>query len=100
MVRGDTLAKIGAKYNVPPLTIARASGLVDPNVLHQGQVLTVPKQAGTLVRVQPGESMDQIAARTGHSVEDLETANDMQAASVKSGYVLLVPDSSPTPADK
>ena len=97
---GDTLAKIGAKYNVPPLTIARASGLVDPNVLHQGQVLTVPKQAGTLVRVQPGESMDQIAARTGHSVEDLETANDMQAASVKSGYVLLVPDSSPTPADK
>ena len=97
---GDTLAKIGAKYNVPPLTIARASGLTDPNVLHQGQVLTVPKQAGTLVRVQPGESMDQIAARTGHSVEDLETANDLQAASVKTGYVLLVPDSSPTPTDK
>ncbi len=97
---GDTLAKIGAKYNVPPLTIARASGLADPNVLHQGQVLTVPKQAGTLVRVQPGESMDQIAARTGRSVEDLETANDMQAASVKSGYVLLVPDSTPTPTDK
>jgi LysM repeat protein len=97
---GDTLAKIGAKYNVPPLTIARASGLADPNVLHQGQVLTVPKQAGTLVRVQPGESMDQIAARTGHSVEELETANDMQAASVKSGYVLLVPDPSPTPTDK
>ncbi len=97
---GDTLAKIGAKYNVPPLTIARASGLADPNVLHQGQVLTVPKQAGTLVRVQPGESMDQIAARTGHSVEDLETANDLQAASVKTGYVLLVPDPSPTPTDK
>jgi LysM repeat protein len=97
---GDTLAKIGAKYNVPPLTIARASGMIDPNVLHQGQVLTVPKQAGTLVRVQPGESMDQIAARTGHSVEELETANDMQAASVKTGYVLLVPDPSPTPIDK
>jgi LysM repeat protein len=97
---GDTLAKIGAKYNVPPLTIARASGLTDPNVLHQGQLLTVPKQAGTLVRVQPGESMDQIAARTGHSVQDLETVNDLQAASVKSGYVLLVPDPSPTPIDK
>jgi len=79
-------------YGVSVASIANASGLQNPDRLQVGQVLTVPSQPGWLYRVQPGESLDQIAARSGVSVQQIADATGMTAASVSAGDVVLIPD--------
>jgi LysM repeat protein len=59
-------------------------------VLWVGQVLTIPSQPGWLYRVQPGESIDQIAARSGVPAQTILAASGLTAASV--GDVVLIPD--------
>jgi len=54
-------------------------------------LLTIPNQSGSLYRVQPGETLDQIAARTGRSMSQLQTAQQPAPASVVPGDVLLIP---------
>ncbi len=44
---GDTLSAIGARYGVNYMDIARASGISNPNVIHPGQVLTIPGRSST-----------------------------------------------------
>lgn len=39
---GDTLSSIGLKFGVSPQEIAEANGLVNPNLIHVGQVLKIP----------------------------------------------------------
>jgi len=39
---GDTLSAIGARYGVSYMAIAAASGISNPNMIHPGQVLTIP----------------------------------------------------------
>ena len=43
----------------------RPADLLNADRLSVGQVLTIPNQPGYLYRLQPGETLDQIAARTG-----------------------------------
>jgi LysM repeat protein len=57
-----------------------------------GQVLTIPASPGWLYRVQPGETLDQIAARTGVATDAIASASGLTAASVDAGTVLLIPD--------
>jgi hypothetical protein len=52
----------------------------------------VPIQPGYLYRVQPGESLDQIAARTGLSSETIATASRLSIANVRAGVVILIPE--------
>jgi spore germination protein len=79
-------------YGVSPASISQASGLQDPNRLRVGQVLTIPSQPGWLYRVQAGETLDQIAARTGVSSEIILSASDLRTSSVRAGDVILIPD--------
>jgi spore coat assembly protein SafA len=44
---GDTLSAIGAKFGVSYQAIARASGISNPNMIHPGQVLTIPGKTAT-----------------------------------------------------
>lgn len=83
---------IASLYGVSAASIAQASGLADADHLRVGQVLTIPAQPGWLYRVQPGESLDQIAARTGVSTALIVSASQLPAASVKTGDVILIPD--------
>ena len=57
-----------------------------------GQVLTVPAQPGWLYRIQPGETLDQVAARTGISSDRIASASGLSIASVGPGTVVLIPD--------
>jgi LysM repeat protein len=83
-------------YGVSPATIAQASGLQNPDLLRIGQVLTIPAKPGWLYRVQSGETLDQIAARTGVSSTAIVSASGLTAASVRQGDVVLIPDSTQT----
>lgn len=44
---GDTLSAIGARYGVSYQAIAQASGISNPNMIHPGQVLTIPGKTST-----------------------------------------------------
>lgn len=91
---GDTVRFVARTYGVSAVSIVQASGLSNPDLLHVGQVLTVPAQPGWVYRVQPGETLDQIAARTGVAGERIASASGLSIASVGPGSVLLIPDQS------
>jgi LysM repeat protein len=59
-----------------------------------GQVLTIPSQPGWLYRVQSGETLDQIAARTGVTTAIIASASNLSTDSVRTGDVILIPDQS------
>ena len=40
---GDTLSEIGAKYGVDYMDIARLNNIENPDLIHPGQVFTIPK---------------------------------------------------------
>lgn len=73
-------------------SIAQASGLLNPDRLRVGQLLTIPNQAGYLYRVQPGETLDQIATRTGVATDIIVSASDLPGAMVQAGDVILIPE--------
>jgi spore germination protein YaaH len=85
---------VARTYGVSTASIIQASGLRNPDLLRVGQVLTVPAQPGYLYRVQPGETLDQISARTGVATDRITSASGLTAASVGPGVVLLIPDQS------
>lgn len=89
---GDTVRFVARTYGVSAASIIQASGLSNPDLLHVGQVLTVPSQPGWVYRVQPGETLDQIAARTGVAGDRIASASGLSIASVGPGAVLLIPD--------
>jgi LysM repeat protein len=55
-------------------------------------VLTIPAQPGWLYRVQPGENLDQIAARTGVATAIIASASNLTPDAVRPGDVILIPD--------
>ena len=77
--------------------MAQASGLSNPDTLRVGQVLTIPSQPGYLYRVQPGETLDQIAARVGVSSDRIASASKLPGTTVRSGDVILIPDTARGP---
>jgi LysM repeat protein/vacuolar-type H+-ATPase subunit H len=89
---GDTLNKIASMFGVPGQTIMRSSGLVDPNLLLPGQVLTIPRESGWLYRVQPGDTLELIGLRFGLSVDDLMSAGNRTSADVRLGDLVFIPD--------
>jgi LysM repeat protein len=83
---------VARMYGVSTASVANASGLANPDRLQVGQVLTIPNQPGWLYRVQPGETLDQIASRTGVSIDAIATVSGLTAATVRPGQVILIPD--------
>jgi LysM repeat protein len=88
---GDTLNRVASEFGVSGASIMRASGLVDPNLLLPGQVLTIPRQSGWLYRVQNGETLDTVALRFGISASDLVDA--LNSPAVRPGDLLFIPNS-------
>jgi LysM repeat protein len=64
---GDTLSSIGARYGVPYMDIARASGISNPNMIHPGQVLTIPGKTSTNTNPAHNPSTGPTQGPTGPS---------------------------------
>ena len=60
--------------------------------LRVGQVLTIPNQTGWLYRIQPGETLNQIASRTGVPTEIIVSASMLSGELVQAGDVILIPE--------
>ncbi len=89
---GDTLNVLAAQFRVSGEAIITSSGLRDPNLLVPGQVLTIPRESGWLYRVQPSETLEQIAARFGTAADDLREASMLTSNTVRPGELLFIPN--------
>ena len=89
---GDTLNRVATQFGVTGDTIMRSSGLIDPNLLLPGQILTIPRDSGWLYRVQAGDTLEIIALRFGLSADDLMGAGDRASTGVAPGELVFIPD--------
>lgn len=92
--RGDTLGGIAAKVGVPVPALVGANDLANPNLIREGQVLTVPGASAPpigLHRVAAGETLGVIAARYGTTAGVLAQLNGIRDVNVvREGTVLRV----------
>jgi murein DD-endopeptidase MepM/ murein hydrolase activator NlpD len=79
--RGDTLTGIAAANKTSVAALATANGIQDPNRIVIGQSLTLPDAAAaaapTIIKVQPGDTLTKLAARTGIPAATLIAANGL-----------------------
>ncbi|HVY54965.1 MAG TPA: LysM peptidoglycan-binding domain-containing protein [Thermodesulfobacteriota bacterium] len=111
VVRGDTLGSISRKFGVSVASIQNANNM-NGSVVKYGQVLIIPGAAGASYaqkntassgtgkyKVQPGDTLGNIAAKYGVGVSTLMSANNLSGATIKSGQVLVIPGGSYAVAD-
>ena len=105
--RGDFLALIATNHRTTYIHLAELNALIEPYILHAGQVLIVPSIGGaaapgvgapsgqpsyTSYTVQPGDSLAEIAAKYGMTYFDLARLNGIEDPDdIKVGQVLQVP---------
>ncbi len=90
---GDTLANIAVWYDVTLQDLMAANGLSDPDFIFVGQTLIIPGTAAMgYYTVQPGDTLADIAAKLGTSVQALASANNLSDVdTIYVGQVLNVP---------
>jgi LysM repeat protein len=108
VVRGESLARIAARYGTTIGTIARWNGIANPNVIYAGQRLAIPTagsapspsvrsvpasscSAGCTYRIVWGDTLARIAARHGTTVSCLMSANGLRGSNILAGATLRVP---------
>jgi LysM repeat protein len=103
--RGDTLAKIAARYGVTVKQITDLNGIKNPNMIVVGQKLRIPGAATTApaatsapagaqktYTVQAGDNLAGIAAKFGVTIQALQQANNLSNPDqIYSGQILKIP---------
>jgi LysM repeat protein len=104
---GDNLSRLATQFNTTVTTLVQLNGILNPNLIKVGQVLTVPYSAppvvvqptavpipqrpGTHV-VQAGENLFRISLRYGVSLQALAYANGIYNPNwLYAGQVLIIP---------
>jgi LysM repeat protein len=97
---GDTLSGLAQRYGTDVDSLARANQLRDPDRIVAGHGLAVPGTAARRARratpltyrVRPGDTVWDIARRSGTSVRAVLEANDLRASAlIHPGQVLRLP---------
>lgn len=102
--RGENLFRIALGYGLTTDELAELNGIVDPGNIQVGQRLLVPV-AGTVAAVpqthtvQPGETLQSIAALYGLTIDQLAAySNLVDVNTIFVGQILtIVPAAEPTP---
>lgn len=97
--RGDTLARIAARFGTTVANIARINHISNPNDIRVGQILKIyttqaPSQRGSdfTYRVKRGDTLFRIAARFHTTVDRLLSANDIPNPNrIFPGQILHIP---------
>lgn len=102
---GDTLGGIGAMVGVSSREVAQWNGITPGTTIHPGQTLmlrgTPPESASTDIQmvtgggrlahtVVPGDTMWDLSARYGVSVEQIQRLNNKSNSSLSVGEVLII----------
>lgn len=114
---GDTLSAIARQFDTTVQAIVEANNIANPNLIHVGQVLTIPGEGGPpgptptpppdgdggvgTYTVAPGDTLSAIARRFNTTVQELVALNNIANANIiHVGQVLQVPGGNggtPTP---
>jgi LysM repeat protein len=107
---GDTLSGIALRFGTDVATLVRLNGLSNPDVLLAGTRLVVPTPVlrapaptpaprAVLYSVKAGDTLWDIAVRTGTTVEALLAANHLDPdARIRPGQVLALPPGAHLPS--
>jgi LysM repeat protein len=105
---GDTLTSIAAQFQVDILLLMSVNNITDPNAIFSGQELTIPAPGTeratatplpeTLVpgsriqyMVEPGDSLESIAARFNSTAEDIALQSGIRVTdTIGPGQILIV----------
>ena len=89
---GDTLGSIAERHGVTVETILQANDLDDPELIHEGQELTILPVDGLLYTVESGDNLIDLAERFQADVEEIIKANVLaDAGSLQVGQKLIIP---------
>ena len=88
---GDTLTGIARRFHITMMSIWWANDLKSKDDLHIGQRIVIPPISGLVIKVQDGETLDSIAARTGVSADDIATFNGLTDRNLVIGQTLIIP---------
>lgn len=107
--RGDTLSRVGSQFRVSVKALAVVNHIPDPNVVREGQTLTVPDAktaqvavatpiaavtGDTSYQVRAGDTLTSIAGRFGTTITAVASANGLAATDIlREGRTLKVPAS-------
>jgi len=110
---GDTLGKIALRYGISYLALSAANGILNPNLIFVGQVLTIPGAAGspstpaptvapatpvpgtpvpggTVYTVVRGDTLWSISLRFGVSVASIMALNGLTSSNIYIGQQLTI----------
>ncbi|MCL4371178.1 MAG: LysM peptidoglycan-binding domain-containing protein [Chloroflexi bacterium] len=104
---GDTLRSVAAKFGVSVEAVARANGIDDPDSIQVGRRIDIPAptaDAGpapeapaaaaqaTTYTIEPGDTLKDIAARFGMTLEALLKANKLELPdAIEIGQKIAIP---------
>jgi murein DD-endopeptidase MepM/ murein hydrolase activator NlpD len=91
--RGDTLYRIAVQFGLTTDDIARVNSLANPNSIDVGDRLLIPLNGQPLPQVhlvQPGETIDAIAAVYGVAASDLSALNQLDSGAIYVGQALAI----------
>jgi len=96
---GDSLFKIGQRFNVSVQELRAANSLGQQSTIYPGQKLTVPSKVNTYT-IQRGDSLFKITQRHGVTVEELRRANGLRGSEIQPGQKLVIPSGSTVPVSR
>lgn len=105
VVRGDSLARIAARFGVTVQAITQANGIANPNLIYSGQVLLIPSPVvvptpvppvpapgGSYYTVRTGDTLRLIAGWYGTTIQAIVQANGIfNPNRIYPGQVLYIP---------
>lgn len=96
--KGDTLGKIARDLGVSVSALADVNNLANPDLIYEGQVLTIPGKggsAGITHVVASGETLNRLAAKYNASVSSIVSANNLSNPDlIRVGQKLVIPGGS------
>ncbi|MFC0434582.1 GH25 family lysozyme [Kutzneria buriramensis] len=78
VVAGDTLSAIAERTGTTWQELASRNNIPNPNLIRVGQVIQVPgngNSGGQMYRIQPGDTLSQLAANWGTTVDAIASLN-------------------------
>lgn len=90
---GDTLSQLSVDNQVNMQILANRNRISDPNLIYANADLAIPQVVGTPVRVyvvQPNDTLDSIADKTGIAKDDIQLRSHLLVDTVTPGQILTL----------
>jgi murein DD-endopeptidase MepM/ murein hydrolase activator NlpD len=91
VLRGDSISKIAAAYDLSMDAIVASNNIARARALREGEVLRIPNMDGIPVTVRRGDSLTKIGAAYGVPVTAILDANDLDSEQLTEGSSLFIP---------